>query len=289
MSAPRSYRTEAIVLRRTEFGEADRIVTFYTPEYGKLKAIAKGVRKPRSKLSGLVELFTHSTLLLSHGHNLDIVSQGEAIHPFVPLKNDLNRSGCAFYVVELVSRFTVEHQENAPVFDLLLATLVELCQTSNMDMLLRCFEADLLQCLGYRPNLHRCITCNSLLRPVANSFSPSGGGIICPACAGTEPVARPISANAIKVLRLLQNNDYAAICRVNMGKPLASEVEHVLRSYIEYLLERKVHSASWLDKLRHDARLSTALVTTVSPGPPGGEATTAAAVIPPGPATRHSP
>ena len=75
MSAPRSYRTEAIVLRRTEFGEADRIVTFYTPEYGKLKAMAKGVRKPRSKLSGLVELFTHSTLLLSRGHNLDIVSQ----------------------------------------------------------------------------------------------------------------------------------------------------------------------------------------------------------------------
>jgi DNA repair protein RecO (recombination protein O) len=270
MSAPRSYRTEAIVLRRTEYGEADRIITFYTPDYGKIKAIAKGVRKPKSKLAGIVELFTHSTLMISHGHGLDIVSQGEAIHSFVPLKSDLNRSACAFYLVELVSRFTAEHQENIAIFDLLLNTLVELCQTTDSDILLRCFETNLLQHLGYRPNLHRCITCNMLLRPVANYFSASGGGIVCPACNGTEPVARPISVNAIKVLRLLQTSDYAAICRVHVGKPLASEVEQTLRSYIEYVLERRVRSASWLDRVKLDATRSD---TPMKP-PPENQANT---------------
>ncbi|MDO8472223.1 MAG: DNA repair protein RecO [Dehalococcoidia bacterium] len=244
---PRSYNTEAIVLRRTETGEADRIVTFFTPEHGKIRAVAKGVRKPKSKLAGLVEMFTHSSLLVARGHGLDVVSQGEAIHTFLPLKTDLDRSSRAFYVVELVSRFTAEQQESKPVFDLLLDTLSELCGPTDSNILLRSFEVNLLQCMGYRPNLHRCVNCNSLLQPRTNAFSASGGGIICPICAGAEQIARPISVNAIKVLRLLQSGDYDTACRVNIAKPLASELEQVLRSYVEYLLERRVKSAAWMD------------------------------------------
>lgn len=263
MSAPRSYRTEAIVLRRTEFGEADRIVTFYTPGFGKLRALAKGVRRPRSKLSGHVEFFTHSSLLLAHGRNLDIVTQGETIHPFLPLKSDLHRSGCAFYVVELVSRSTVEHMENPPLFDLLLATLDRLCREEDMGLLLRYFEVNLLQCLGYRPNLYRCVGCNALLQPASNSFSPSGGGVLCPGCAGTEPLAHPISVDAIKVLRLLQSADYATASRVRIRKPLAAELEQVLRTYLEYLLERRIQSAAWLDRLKQEAGATQA---TADPG-----------------------
>ncbi|MEW6034867.1 MAG: DNA repair protein RecO [Chloroflexota bacterium] len=250
MSAQRTYRTEAIVLRRTEFGEADRIVTFYTPGHGKLRALAKGVRRPKSKLSGYVELFTHSSLLMAHGRNLDVVTQGEVLHTFLPLKSDLHRSGCAFYVVELVSRSTVEHMENHPLFDLLLMTLDHLCHTEDTELLLRYFEVNLLQCLGYRPNLYRCINCNILLQPTAHSFSPSGGGILCPACAGAEPLVRPISVDAIKVLRLFQGADYATASKVRIRRPLTSELEQVLRGYIEHLLERRIQSAAWLDRLK---------------------------------------
>lgn len=244
---PRSYNTEAIVLRRTETGEADRVVTFFTPDYGKIKAIAKGVRKPKSKLAGLVEMFSHTSILIARGHGLDVVSQGETLHTFLPLKTELERSSRAFYVAELVNRFTAERQEGKAVFDLLLSTLNELCHTADADILLRNFEMNLLQCMGYRPGLHHCVNCNSLLLPRTNAFSVSEGGVMCPACAGAEQVARPISVNAIKVLRLLQCGDYATACRVNIGKPLASELEHILRSYVEYLLERRVQSAVWMD------------------------------------------
>ncbi len=239
-------------MRRTESGEADRIVTLFTMEYGKIRAVAKGVRKPKSKLAGLVEMFTHCSLQISRGKGLDIISQGESVHTFLPLKTDLKRSSCAFYAVELVNRFTAEHQENARLFELLQTKLLELCESASTDILLRHFEVTLLHLVGYQPNLYRCVACNSLLQPRTNAFSPSGGGILCPPCAGTEQVARPISVNAIKVLRLLQSGDHALAYRLNIENKLGTELEQVLRSYIEYLLERRVQSAAWLDRVKHD-------------------------------------
>lgn len=250
MVSPRSYRTESIVLRRYDSGEADRIVTLFTPEFGKLRVVARGIRKPKSKLASLVETFTHSSLLLGRGHNMDVVAQGEVLNAFTPLKSNLERSGCAFYVAELVSRFTADHAETRVLFDLLANTLNSLCTEVRMGFLLRHFDMNLLQCVGYRPNLHRCVTCNARLKPESNYFSPSGGGVLCPACFGSEPVSRPISVNAIKALRLLQSNDFANASRVRLGGELTLELEQLMRSYVEYLLERKVQSAVWLDKLR---------------------------------------
>ncbi|MBI2853462.1 MAG: DNA repair protein RecO [Chloroflexi bacterium] len=250
MSSSKTYRTEGVVLRRSDSGEADRIITFLTPDKGKIHAVARGVRKPKSKLYGLVELFTHSSLMLAQGHSLDIVAQGETIHTFLPLKSDLQRSACAFYVAELVNRFTLEHEENRALFDLLIHTLEQLCCEKNVSLLLRHFEVNLLQCLGYRPNLHRCVECNALLQPVTNAFSPAGGGILCPGCVKTDQMARPISVDAIKVLRVLQGFDFATASRVRIKQGLAQEVEQVLRSYIEFLLEHKVQSAAWLDTLK---------------------------------------
>ncbi|MBI4235744.1 MAG: DNA repair protein RecO [Chloroflexi bacterium] len=268
-TSSRSYRTEGIVLRRTEAGEADRIVTFYTPDLGKIRALAKGVRKPKSKLGNLVELFTHSSLMLAHGRSLDVVQQGEPLHPFLPLKTDLHRSGCAFYVAELVSRFTMERLENRRLFDLLLATLEGLCEEENVALLLRHFEMGLLQCQGYRPNLHRCVSCNSLLLPEANYFSASGGGILCPSCAraGAEPLARPVSVDAIKVLRLMQSADFATVNRVRIKPALAQELENLLRGYIEYLLEARVKSAAWLDRVKAPGPAGDRPVAPTNPPP----------------------
>jgi DNA repair protein RecO (recombination protein O) len=124
----RLYRTEAIVLRRSDFGEADRLLTLYTPEWGKLRVIAKGVRKPTSRKSGHLELFTHSRLLVAKGRNLDIVTQAETLHSFRALREDLLRTGWAYYAAELLDRFVEEGIEDRPLFNLFLATLGWLCE-----------------------------------------------------------------------------------------------------------------------------------------------------------------
>lgn len=237
------------MLRRSDAGEADRIVTFYTRQYGKTRALAKAVRRPRSKLAGFVEPFTHSSLQFARGRNMDVLTQGETLHAFVPLKSDLELSSRAFYLTELVGRFTMEHVENQPLFDLLLATLEQLCQAPDAGMLLRYFEANLLRHSGYSADFYRCLGCNAPLKPANNYFSASGGGVLCPACLGAESLACPVTVDAIKVLRLLQGADYATAARVRIRPQLMSELEQLLRRHLEYLLERRVNAAAWLEKL----------------------------------------
>lgn len=257
MTAPRVYQTEAIILKRTKLGEADRILTFYTPELGKLKAVAKGTRRPQSKLGGHVELLTHSRLMLARGRNLDLVTQAQTINNFLPIKDDLERISRGLYIAELVDSFTGEHIEDHKLFNLLLEALHQLSQAKNGELVLRYFELNLLDHLGYRPQLQQCTSCNSPLRPEANFFSSSQGGALCYDCGYHEPMARPLSLNALKVLRLWQSCNYITAMRVRINPELAAELEQVLREYIRYLLERQLKSTDWLDKLKRESSQST--------------------------------
>jgi DNA repair protein RecO (recombination protein O) len=262
MSTPRNYQTRGIILRQTKLGEFDKIVTIYTPEFGKLKAVAKGACRPKSKLGGNVEPLTYSLMSLAKGRNLDIITQSQAINGFQDLKSDLRRIACGFYILELIDSFTVEGNDNRPLFDLLLDTLNQLSRPSNNETLLRYFELHLLHHLGYRPQLHQCVGCNSPLKPVLNFFNPSKGGLLCPSCVSEEhydyerieaipskPTV-PFSVGALKVLRLWQNCDYATARRVIMSPELSSELEWISHEYIRCLLQREPKSLTWLQQLR---------------------------------------
>jgi DNA repair protein RecO (recombination protein O) len=258
MAKPRAYKTEAIVLKRTNLGEADCIITLYTPNLGKTRAIAKGARRPRSKLGGHLDLLTRSSLLLAHGQNLDIITQVQTIDGFFPLRSDLNRAACALYLAEMVDQFTPEHVENPPVYSLLNGNLLWLCDARDCELVLRHFELHLLRHLGYQPELHHCLRCKSPISPGPNLFSASGGGILCPACGQHEPgAARPVSIDALKVLRFLLANAQGAARRLRMDRDLSQEVEQLNRWYVSYLLEREVKSMAFLDRLRRERGMST--------------------------------
>jgi len=253
VSTPRSYQTQGIILKQTKLGEFDKIVTIYSPEFGKLSAVAKGACRPKSKLGGNVEPLTHSLMLLAKGRNLDIVTQSQTINGFLALKSDLWRMACGLYVLELIDSFTLENSGNQPLFDLLLDTLQRLCQGDDSETVLRYFELHLLDYLGYRPQLHRCVGCNSPIKPVVNFFSSSQGGILCSHCGQKEPDSRPLSVGALKILRLWQSFDYATARRVKVRSELRSELEQVMPGYIKYLLQREVKSIAWLRELRKES------------------------------------
>jgi len=259
MTKPRNYQTEAIIIKKTKLGEADRILTLYTPHLGKIQAVAKGVRRPRSKMAGHLELLTHSLISLARGRNLDTVTGSQTIDSFLPLKSDLELTAHALYATELVDQFTADNVENRPLFQLLLETMHNLCQGSKSELTLRYFELHLLNAVGYRPQLHHCVSCRSPLKPVVNSFSPSAGGAVCPNCSQSQTLTYPLSVNALKVLRFFQNNDYNTSSRLKMNPELSQELETVMRNYIEYLLEREVKSAAWRDSLRGQTK-QTALL-----------------------------
>jgi DNA repair protein RecO (recombination protein O) len=262
MGTPRRYRTQGVVLKQTKLGEFDKIVTIYTPEFGKLKAVAKGACRPKSKLGGNVELLTHSLLYMARGRNLDIVTQSQTIDGFLALKSDLWRMACGLYLVELIDSFTAEGGESRRLFDLLLDTLSRLNEPDSNEIALRYFELHLLHHLGYRPQLRRCVACDSLIKPVGNFFSPSKGGVLCPRCS-SEPdhsydqiegtslrPPLPLSVGALKVLRLWQSCDYATARRVRVDTGLSRELERVLHDYITYILQRELKSLTWLKEVR---------------------------------------
>lgn len=250
MDKPRIYKTEAIVIKRANLGEADKILTIYTPGLGKIRAVAKGVRRPKSKLGGHVETLTRSSMMLARGRNLDIVTQSQTLESFLPLRGDLLRMSCAIYAAEVIDRFTEEHIGNYPAYRLLHSTMVRLMNTDNIELVLRYFEIRMLGYLGYKPQLQTCISCREPIEPRDNYFSASGGGILCPGCRNTELRVRPISLNALKLMRLFQGNSYDTAGRVQLNAGLAKELEIVIREYIRYILEREVKSAEFLDRLK---------------------------------------
>ncbi len=254
MPKPRNYQTEAIIIKKIKLGEADRILTLYTPHRGKIQAVAKGVRRPRSKLAGHLELLTHSLVSLARGRNLDTITGSQTINSFLPLKSDLELTSYALYATELVNLFTADHVENRPLFRLFLETMEQLCQIGDSELVLRYFELHLLNEAGYRPQLQQCVTCHQLLKAVVNSFSSNAGGMLCPNCRQSQPSTYPLSVNALKVLRLLQSSDYSTVSRLKMNPELSHELEAVMRDYLKYLLEREVKSAAWLDTLRAQTR-----------------------------------
>ena len=255
MPIPRTYKTEAVVLRAYEAGEADRLLVLLTPARGKVRAVVRGARKPKSKLGGHLDLLTQSSLLLAQGQNLDIVTQSQTIESFLPLRSDLWRTSCAIYLLELVDQFTAEQVENYPVYRLLQTTLLRLCEAQSNELVLRYFELQLLSHLGYQPELYQCLNCRAPLAPGRNLFSVSGGGVICPNCAKKEQLVRSISVDAIKVMRFLLKNDLTSASSLQMSPDLTHELEQLIREYIRYLLEHEVKSVEFLDRLRGELLL----------------------------------
>lgn len=249
MPDTRQYQTEAIIIKKIKLGEADRIITLFTPHRGKIRAVAKGVRRPRSRLSGHLELLTCSRVDLVHGRNLDTVIGSETINGFLSLKNDLDLMGAALYVTELIEQFTAENAENSSLFQLFFDTLQRLETEANREILLHYFELHLLSLTGYRPELGCCVLCRKPLEPVINAFSNVSGGMLCDAC-GLNQYRHPVPVNTLKVLRLLQSNDLVTARRLILTPELALDLNTVIRNYIRYLLEREVKSTSFMDSLK---------------------------------------
>ncbi len=254
----RVYRANAIVLKRTDFGEADRLLTLFTRDLGKIRAIAKGARKPTSRKSGHVELFTHTTLLVAKGRHLDIVTQAETLEAFMPLRENLDRLGFAYYLAELVDQFLEENVENPPLFDELLDALRSLGDAKTDPALLaRYFELHLLKNVGYQPQLFNCANCSRAIAAEGCYFSAEMGGLLDPECA--EKTAergrdhQPISPNALKILQYLQTREWATANGMREDADVLIEVEILMRRYITHHLERNLKSVEFLNTLRHPA------------------------------------
>jgi DNA repair protein RecO (recombination protein O) len=246
----RSQRVEAVILRHQDWGEADRILTLYSRELGKVRALAKGVRKMHSRKAGHLEPFTRSSLLLAQGRDLLLITQAEASELYLPMREDLMRIGYASYIVELLDRFCYEEGENSGLFRLLVDTLSRLSEEVEPAFAVHYYEIRLLDLVGFRPHLFHCAACGEAIQPEDQYFSAEQGGVLCPSCGRGTSGVRPISIQALHLLRHMQRSDYATAQRLALSAEVDREVENIIQHYITYLLERSLNSPAFLRRIR---------------------------------------
>lgn len=248
--AERTLRVEAVVLRHSDWGEADRFLTLYSREQGKLRAIAKGVRKMQSRKAGHLEPFTRATLMLAKGHDLWIVTQAEALDLYSSIRENLNLVGQAAFVVELLDRFTYEEGQNWQLYKLLTETLQRLSVEADTFIPLRYYEMRLLDLLGFRPLLFECASCGEMIRAEAQFFSANLGGVLCPRCKARDVTCRPVSMEALRFLRHVQRSSYKEASRANPPQSVRNEMEGLQNYYLTYLLERSLNSPEFLKQIQ---------------------------------------
>jgi DNA repair protein RecO (recombination protein O) len=244
----RLYRTPAVVLKRMDLGEADRIVTLYTRDVGKVRAVAKGVRRAVSRAAGHLEPFTLSDVMFAVGRELDVISQADTLEAFRAIREDLELATHAYYLAEVVDLLTEDRMENRAVFDVLVDGLHNLRVAAESRLVLIVFQLKLLDALGYRPELRECVTCRTIIQPERNHFSALLGGVLCPACGPREPTARDIGTSALKLLRFLQLTDGQHA--VNAPAHVSREAEALLRDYAEHIVERRLRSPALIARVQ---------------------------------------
>lgn len=243
----RSYRVQALVIRHREFGEADRILTLYTLEKGKLQAIAKGVRKIKSRKAGHLEPFTQVSLQLAKGRNFEVVTQAETIRNFDNIRENLKLTAQAAYVLELLDRFTYEEGENRALFNLVTETLVRLDSGVVPGLVVHYYEVHLMDILGFKPQLRECVVCGAAIQPEDQYFSAKLGGVVCPNSLSGDPSAWTVSTDALRYMRFFQRSPWPQVKNRTIPEDLDRELSKLIEKYLTYLLEYGLKTPGFLD------------------------------------------
>lgn len=265
MPSQRIYKTEGIVLRHIDFGEADRILTIMTPTLGKIHAIAKGSRKVTSKLASQADLLQRTQFVMAQGRELDVVTQGETAERFDALRTSLWHGTAAYTVAEILDRTMEDRAEHHSIYQLALDTLRRLDLDARQWLAdprpenqagpqargwaaLRHFEMVLLDDLGYRPAFQQCTMCEREIQPVENGFNAELGGVICPNCLSHSQRRLPLLT--LKVLRLIQRTAWTDLPVMRLDSSTLHDVEGVMQSIMTRHLERSLRSWAILNESR---------------------------------------
>jgi DNA repair protein RecO (recombination protein O) len=241
------YRDVAVVLRKLDYGEADRIYTLLTRDHGKVGALAKGVRRTSSRLAGTLELFARVDVGLARGRSLDVITQAVRL-PGPRIPADVERTAYAGLVAEVADLVSEDRHPVEGVYELTVAALEELAREPEPRRASAWFVGVALDLLGYAPQLVDCAGCGRPLPEAPAAFAAPAGGFLCEGCA--PPAAHPTPVAALKVLRVVGAGDVDLYRRLRLDDVLLGEVERVLEVQLEHHLDRQLRSLRFLRRLR---------------------------------------
>lgn len=231
-------RTDALVLKSFDLRETDQILTLFSRQLGKIPVVAKGVKKPQSTLRGLVQPFCHSQFYITRSGEMYLITQGRINEFFGNIREDLDKTLQALYILELLDKSTVDRDPNQPLLGLTLQVLRYMEDNPVSPICLRFFEIKLLSLVGFAPVLDRCCNCHQADNLIC--FSRSSGGAICSSCIPGVEVTR-VLPTTLAALRTLQQNGIKIIPRLRLSPPVLEQMEKVLEDYLEFYLERRLN------------------------------------------------
>ena len=238
--------TPAIVLASMKLGEADKLVTFFTAKKGKLKGVAKGARRMKSRFGASLEPFTHCNLVVFEkpGDKLARINQSDIVHSFQKLRESWGEIYLAAHMAHLVQRMTPEGEANPSIYRLLLEGLTFLENGADRQLSAILFVIRLVAYSGYQPRWDQCLKCRASLTQPRVYFSSGRGGTVCAQCAdslengaatrGTERLAA-ISQGTLAFLRASQRMDYTVAHRLKPSPAMRSEIQTLFGQHMTYL------------------------------------------------------
>ncbi len=235
-----------VVLERTPFGEADRLITVYSLERGRERLLAKGIRRPLSQLKSALELFTFSSILVTDSRSLPTIVEAKSIDGFMTLRSDISRVMAAHHIAEVILRTTVERDANPEAFSLLTTTFAALDRSPSFELLVESFRLKQLDAIGLSPELTRCVRCQGTLDPAELWFSAGSEGVECATCRTADAV--PLTANVLKALRFLLAAEYGDAARLRLPDADRQVVRDATRRLIEAAAQRELKSTRFLER-----------------------------------------
>ena len=248
MAKERTYIAEALILRRSDFQEADRRLTLLTPDRGRLNVVAKGVRRPTSRMAGHLELFTLAKVFVVRRRSLDLVVQAETVQTFPELRADLKRLPYAYQAVETAHILVEEEVEAHAEFVLLVKALTALAVTNALPLVLIAYKLQLLANLGYQTQLQACARCGNALSEDGNRARPDSGGVVCAPCGGVSGL--PIAVRAIKCLRWLAQEPLQTVERLQVDSATTTQLEQTADAFVRYVAEQDLRTTPFLERMR---------------------------------------
>jgi DNA repair protein RecO (recombination protein O) len=250
------FKTQAIVTRSLHYGESDKIITFFTRDFGKLKGIAKGARRSKKRFQNVLGLFSHLRLIFfdREGMGLVRVESGDLLHPFPKIREDLKKIYYGNYYLELVNEMTGEREASPEAFDLLLSFLFDLETVEPKEEQLRMFETRMLSLHGYRPNLVRCGQCKRSWEDLGERgtafFSLEKGTLVCDRCSRGWQDLFPLSLGTARLIDRISQTELVNLNRLRFTSQALTESREMLPRFIRHQTGKELKSLKALRTIR---------------------------------------
>lgn len=241
----RQYKTQGIIIKRSNFSEADRLFSIYTRDYGKISAIAHGVRKTKSKLAGHLELFYLTDFQIHKGKNIDTVTGANLITRYDNLRNNKELINHTYYISELIYRSTHENLASREIFELT-KNIFSVLNLENKEKMACYFELKLFDILGHRPEVKKCVICLKEVSEEKNYFDYQSGGLVCGKCLKHKDKAIKIDSNLIKLLRIIEKQNQAYFTKIKTNPKMIDCLRICISQIRHAVLENELKSSKYL-------------------------------------------